>query len=65
MKEKLDTLTVFGRVSRLGHWRDFTRRRPVMANLMQEVDGLADQQNLYRNKSEREREREGKPVAWR
>lgn len=28
-----------------------------MANLMQEVDGLADQQNLYRD--EREREREG------
>lgn len=38
--------TVFGRVRGLGRWRDFARRRSVVANLMQEVDGFTDQQNL-------------------
>lgn len=39
-------LTVFGRVCRLGRWRDFARRRPVMTNLMQEVNGFTNEQNL-------------------
>lgn len=39
-------LTIFGCVCRLGHWRDFAWRCSVVAHLMQEVDGFADQQNL-------------------
>lgn len=40
------TFTIFRCVCRLGCWCDFARRRSVVTNLMQEVDGFTDQQNL-------------------
>lgn len=49
-KNEREKLTVFGRVRRLGRCRDFARRRSVMTDLMQEVDGLTNQQNLKRRK---------------
>lgn len=40
------TPTVFGRVCRFGGWRDLAGRRSVVTDLMQEVDGLSDEQHL-------------------
>lgn len=43
---ELKILTIFGRVCRFGGWCDFAWWRSVVTNLMQKVNGFADQENL-------------------
>jgi len=45
-RRESESLTIFGRVRRRGRRRDLARRRPVATDLMQEVDGFTDEQNL-------------------
>lgn len=47
-------LTIFRCVSRLGCRRDFAWRCSVVTNLVQEVDGFANEQNLERRGDEDE-----------
>lgn len=59
------TPTVFGRVCGFGCWRDLAGRRSVVTDLMQEVDGLSDEQHLRGRGRRRSQQQQQQRGVWR